>query len=40
MRNAYILVENSERRRPLGRPGLRLEDNIKTSLTKVNVDVD
>jgi hypothetical protein len=35
-RNAYrVLIGKPERRRPLGRPRLRWEDNIKMNLTEV-----
>jgi len=36
MRNAYnILVGKRERKRPLGRPGHRLEDNIRMNLREI-----
>ena len=36
MRGVYrVLVEESEGKRPLGRPGPRWEDNIKMNLQKV-----
>jgi hypothetical protein len=36
MRNAYkILVRKPERKRPLGRPGRRWEDNIRMDLTEL-----
>jgi len=36
MRNAYeILVANPERERPLGRPKLRWEDNIRIDLSEI-----
>jgi hypothetical protein len=35
-RNAYrILVGKPERKRPLGRPRIRWEDNIKTDLKEI-----
>jgi hypothetical protein len=42
MRNAYkILVENSEGKRPLGRPRRRWEDNIKMVIREIGFgDVD
>jgi hypothetical protein len=39
MRNAYeILVGKSERKRPLGRPRRRWEDNIKEDLREIVLD--
>jgi hypothetical protein len=38
MRNAYqILIGKSERKRPLGRPRRRWEDNVKTSLKNTSL---
>jgi hypothetical protein len=39
MRNAYtILIGKSERKRPLGRPRHRWEDNIKVDLREVGLE--
>jgi hypothetical protein len=36
MRNAYrIFVTNTERKKPLGRPGQRCEDNIRIDLREI-----
>jgi hypothetical protein len=41
VRDAYILVGRPEGRRPLGRPGRRLEENIKMDLWEIGfADVD
>jgi hypothetical protein len=39
MRNTYVLVGKTEEKRPLGSPRHKWEDNIKTDLMEIGLEV-